>query len=52
MVSIGGAQIKLYVKQNGTWVAYSKAYKKINGSWVEQDITGVFSTNAEYRKGN
>lgn len=52
MVSIGGAQIKLYVKQNGTWVAYSKAYKKINGSWVEQDITSVFNTNTDYRKGN
>ena len=32
VVSIGGAVIRLYVKQNGSWVAYSKAYKKINGS--------------------
>ena len=50
-VSIGGAQIKLYVKENGTWIAYSKAYKKINGSWVEQDITNVFNTSTNYRKG-
>lgn len=31
----------------------SKVYKKINGSWVEQsDISGVFSTSANYVKGN
>jgi len=25
----------LYVKQNGTWTAYTKAYIKVNGSWVQ-----------------
>lgn len=52
VVQIGTAVIQLYVKINGTWVPYSKAYRKINGSWVEQDITGVFSTSANYVKGN
>lgn len=52
VVSIGGAQIKLYVKQSGAWVQYSKAYRKINGAWVEQDITGVFSASNNYKKGN
>ena len=51
IISIGGASIKLYVKENGSWVQYSKAYKKINGAWVEQDITAVFNTNTDYRKG-
>ena len=51
VVSVGGAQIKLYVKESGAWVQYSKAYKKINGSWVEQDISSVFNTNTLYRKG-
>lgn len=52
VVSIGGAVVQLYVKVNNTWRPYSKAYKKINGSWVEQDITNVFSTSANYVKGN
>lgn len=53
IVSIGGASIKLYIKQNGSWVQYSKVYRKINGSWVEQsDISSVFNTNANYIKGN
>ena len=52
-VIIGGATIQLYVKENGSWVTYSKAYKKINGVWVEQpDISSVFNTAANYRKGD
>jgi hypothetical protein len=31
-VSVGGGQIRLLVKENGSWVQYSKAYKKINGA--------------------
>ena len=50
VVSINGATIRLYVKESGNWVAYSKAYRKINGAWVEQDITGVFATGANYVK--
>ena len=41
----------LYLKVNGSWVAYSKAYKKVSGSWVEQDITTLFSTNTNYVHG-
>ena len=51
IISIGGASIKLYVKINGSWVQFSKVYRKINGSWVEQDITNVFNTSTNYRKG-
>lgn len=53
IVSIDGATIQLYIKQNGSWVAYSTAYKKINGSWVEMgDLTSVFNATTNYRKGN
>lgn len=52
LVTIGTAVIRLYVKQNGSWIQYSKAYKKINGSWVEQDITGVFNGGTLYVKKN
>lgn len=53
-VVIGGssAQPKLYVKLNGSWAEVSKAYKKVNGSWTEQDITTVFSSGINYKKGN
>lgn len=53
-VVIGGssAQPKLYVKLNGSWTEVSKAYKKVNGSWTEQDITTVFSSGINYKKGN
>jgi len=52
-VTAGDATIQLYVKENDTWRMYSKVYKKINGSWVEQsDIASVFSTSANYVKGN
>lgn len=53
-VVIGGssAQPKLYVKLNGSWTEVSKAYKKVNGSYVEQDITTVFSSGINYKKGN
>ena len=43
----------IYVKENGSWVQYSKAYKKVNGSWVEQsDLTTVFSASTNYVKGD
>ena len=39
----------LYFKNNGSWVAATKAYKKINGSWVEQsDLTSVFQSGVNY----
>lgn len=42
----------LYVKQNGTWVAYTTAYKKINGVWVQvDDLTTVFESGKKYLKG-
>lgn len=48
-----GTTEEIYVKQNGTWVQYSKVYKKINGAWIEQaDISSVFSTDANYVKAN
>ena len=45
------SQNTLYYKDSGSWVAVSKAYKKINGAWVEQDITTVFQSGVNYRKG-
>lgn len=48
----GGTTQTLYVKVNGSWVAFSKAYKKTNGVWVQQsDLTTVFSQNTNYVKG-
>lgn len=54
VVTIGGGSTKkLYIKQNGTWVAYSKAYVKVNGTWVEQsDLSTVFNSQTNYIKGN
>jgi hypothetical protein len=48
----GGSTQTLYVKVNGSWVAFSKAYKKINGAWVQQsDLTTVFNSQTNYVKG-
>lgn len=54
VVTIGGGSTKkLYIKQNGTWVAFSKAYVKVNGAWVEQsDLSTVFNSQTNYIKGN
>lgn len=42
----------LYFKNNGSWVAVTKAYKKVNGSWVQQsDLTNVFNSQTNYVKG-
>ena len=51
IVTIGDAAVQIYLKENGSWVPYSKVYKKINGSLVEQsDLSSVFSTSANYVK--
>ena len=53
VIGDSGSSAKVYVKINGTWIQYNKIYKKVNGSWVEQsDITSVFDTNINYKKGN
>jgi len=53
IVASGGDTTKLYAKINGTWTPFTKAYKKINGSWVLQsDLTTVFNSTTNYRKGN
>ena len=44
----GGSTTQLYIKENGSWVTYSKLYQKVNGSWVEADPDTVLSTSAEY----
>lgn len=47
-----GSTSTLYFKNNGSWVAASKAYKKVNGSWVEQqDLTTVFQNGVNYKRG-
>lgn len=54
VVTIGGGSTKkLYIKQNGTWVAYTKAYVKVNGTWVQQaDLSTIFNSQTNYIKGN
>ena len=48
----GGDTSKIYVKLNGSWVV-AEPYKKVNGSWVLQtDVTTVFNSSTNYKKGN
>ena len=51
VISGGGPEVFLYIKNNGIWTQYSKVYKKINGSWVEQSASTwstLFNTTANY----
>lgn len=52
-VVIGGSgpTTALYFKENGTYIKAIKAWKKVNGVYVEQDITTVFQSGVNYRKG-
>lgn len=52
-VVIGGSgeTAKLYVKNNGGWLEVQSAYKKVNGAWVQQDITTLFNSSINYKKG-
>lgn len=52
VVTASGETSKLYAKINGTWVE-ATPYKKINGSWVLQsDLSTVFSSGTNYKRGN
>lgn len=53
-VVIGGSgeTAKLYFKNNGGWLEVQSAYKKVNGAWVEQDITTLFNSSTNYKRGN
>ena len=52
VIGSSGAQPKLYLKVNGSWVEISAAYKKVNGSWVQQsDVTSLFQSGVNYKKG-
>ena len=47
-----GDEEQIYIKQNNSWVQYSKVYQKINGTWVEQDSSTwstLFNTGTHYR---
>ena len=53
VVTVGGSQSRIYIKESNSWTQYSKVYKKINGSWVEQDSSTwseLFDTRINYRK--
>lgn len=56
-VTIGtpsGPTQKIFFKNNGTWVQYSKVYIKQNGTWVEQNPSNwssIFDTTKNYVKG-
>ena len=42
---------QIYIKENGTWVGYSKVYVKENGSWVQKDdFSNIFDTNKKYKR--
>lgn len=53
-VTIGGTvqTDTLYIKNNGAWVAVSKAFKKVNGAWTEISVSTAFDTNTKYVRGN
>ena len=54
VISAGGAEYTIYIKNNGTWTQYSKIYKKVNGSWVEQSSSTwstLFNTTTNYIHG-
>lgn len=53
-VTIGGTvqTDTLYIKNNGAWVAVSKAYKKVNGSWTEVSVSMAFDANTKYVRGS
>lgn len=52
-VVIGGSveTPKLFIKNNGGWLEVQSAYKKVNGAWVEQDITTLFNSSTNYKRG-
>lgn len=55
VISGGGPEVFIYIKEGGNWVEYSKVYKKVNGSWVEQSASTwstLFNTSTNYRKMN
>lgn len=43
----------LMLKVDGAWTQVQAVYKKVSGSWIEQsDVSGLFDTNAKYKKMN
>lgn len=52
-VVIGGSGevAKLYTKTSNGWIEVQSAYKKVNGAWVEQDITTLFNSSTNYKRG-
>lgn len=46
-----GSQTKIYIKESGTWVEYTKGYKKVNGVWVEQNLNTLFNSTTNYIHG-
>ena len=53
VVSAGGSEAIIYIKNNGVWTEYYEVYKKVNGAWVLQsDPTTVFDSSTNYIKGN
>lgn len=46
-----GSQTKIYIKENGMWVEYTKGYKKVNGVWVEQNLNILFNSTTNYIHG-
>lgn len=54
VINASGAEYTIYIKNNGTWIQYSKIYKKVNGSWVEQSSSTwstLFNTTTNYIHG-
>lgn len=52
VVSASASQPKLWFK-DPSWTQAIKAWKKVSGTWVEQtDLTTIFQSGVNYRKGN
>ncbi len=48
VVTASSAGPTMYVKDNGSWVAVTKAYRKVNGSWQQVALDEAFSSGVNY----
>ena len=52
IVTCSSASSQLFIKQNNSWVAVTKAFRKIDDRWVEvSNITTLFNNSTNYLKG-
>lgn len=51
VIIVSSATSKIYIKESGVWVEYTKGYKKVNGVWVEQNLNTLFNSTTNYIHG-